>query len=887
MAQIARYVSQVPLDTDAGGMPRPNFANPGEALEGLGNAVGNLDAIWQNRKNKQEKKYAFKAENDWQRERLRLTEQLQIKADQMAPDGEGFHDDFVTNVYNPARDKFLASLPNDELREKYTLRLGADGAETAEWSVKAATKERDRTYKWYSDQIASNNELRANAISQYPEEYDKFLKEGMDDFDRSGMPRDQIEQGKRDWEKFAQTAYINKMIEADPEGVLRDLGADPNRLSPTSQLDLLEQAVAGQETGGEANPDTAVSEAGAIGRLQVMPGTARDIAKMLGDEDFPHKGDPTQVAAYLMRPDVNRRYGRTYLQSMLKRYPGDVRAALVAYHSGPGNADKWVKSGYDNAVLGPVGRKYADGVLARLPNAVAGGRKNAVDFANVKLSFVGKRGGAEEDLNPDLVGKLKAAAAAYGVPELKITSGFRDEDTNRSAGGAKNSQHIHRAAVDIDVTNMPHTERIKLIETLSANGITGIGVGSNIIHADVGPRRAWGYANSAGGGAVPKWAEGAINKHLAQTAQVQQGSRATGRFASMSYADRQNAIQRADTAMTQRSTEQNRATAVQKVEVSRLMNNELATLEATGQPTPGFDETRIATVLGEDDFVKYAAKRDVAMRTYTATNDLGTLSPDEMQTRLTEFEPIAGSETFADDEKVYKAIEKKIDKIVKQRAARPDKAALEYPEVKEAHEKMQTELKTGKVEPETVQNFVRLTLERQKEFNVKPGSEAPVPREWGIKIGQALSRVPPPAKGLDVMRASILTQYTELQKVFGEYTDEVIIYSLQQFKGVDKDTAEVIVGYMTQLENGGDPFKLKKRPVEEEMEEPGMWDRLKTSLFGSDDEAAADDAPPNGDLVIRARGYLEGGDPEDEMDAVQKFGQKAVDAAKRQLEGKE
>ena len=41
MAQIARYVSQVPLDTDAGGMPRPNFANPGEALEGLGNAVGN------------------------------------------------------------------------------------------------------------------------------------------------------------------------------------------------------------------------------------------------------------------------------------------------------------------------------------------------------------------------------------------------------------------------------------------------------------------------------------------------------------------------------------------------------------------------------------------------------------------------------------------------------------------------------------------------------------------------------------------------------------------------------------------------------------------------------------------------------------------------------
>ena len=66
----------------------------------------------------------------------------------MPEDGEGFHDDYVSNVYNPEREKFLAALPSDELRERYSALLGDDGPDREEWSIKAAERENGQTQSW-------------------------------------------------------------------------------------------------------------------------------------------------------------------------------------------------------------------------------------------------------------------------------------------------------------------------------------------------------------------------------------------------------------------------------------------------------------------------------------------------------------------------------------------------------------------------------------------------------------------------------------------------------------------------------------------------------------------------------------------------------------------
>ena len=100
--------------------------------------------------------------------------------------------------------------------------------------------------------------------------------------------------------------------------------------------DELINAVIAAESGGDPN---AVSKAGAVGLLQILPSTARDpgfgVTGLEGTDD--------EVVAQLKNPEINRRLGSEYLSAMLHRYHGDADLALVAYNAGPARADTAAK----------------------------------------------------------------------------------------------------------------------------------------------------------------------------------------------------------------------------------------------------------------------------------------------------------------------------------------------------------------------------------------------------------------------------------------------------------------------------------------------------------------------------------------------------------------
>lgn len=78
----------------------------------------------------------------------------------------------------------------------------------------------------------------------------------------------------------------------------------------------------------------AVSGAGAIGLMQIMPSTYEsDIKEVLGLSDGAQKA--------LRDPEKNIMCGTYYLSRWIK-YFGDVTEALAAYNAGPGNVMKWL-----------------------------------------------------------------------------------------------------------------------------------------------------------------------------------------------------------------------------------------------------------------------------------------------------------------------------------------------------------------------------------------------------------------------------------------------------------------------------------------------------------------------------------------------------------------
>lgn len=83
----------------------------------------------------------------------------------------------------------------------------------------------------------------------------------------------------------------------------------------------------------------AVSSKNAKGLMQLMPSTAKDIAKKCGTE---------LTEDNILEPDININLGTKYISTLLEKYDC-IEVTLAAYNAGSGNVDKWIDNGTINA----------------------------------------------------------------------------------------------------------------------------------------------------------------------------------------------------------------------------------------------------------------------------------------------------------------------------------------------------------------------------------------------------------------------------------------------------------------------------------------------------------------------------------------------------------
>lgn len=105
-------------------------------------------------------------------------------------------------------------------------------------------------------------------------------------------------------------------------------------LGPTGSVErALALAVSRQESAFNA---AAISSSGALGLMQLLPGTARDVAGRLNTPFIQDK---------LTRdPGYNVTLGSQYLAEMLQRFGGSYEIALAAYNAGPNRVARWLET---------------------------------------------------------------------------------------------------------------------------------------------------------------------------------------------------------------------------------------------------------------------------------------------------------------------------------------------------------------------------------------------------------------------------------------------------------------------------------------------------------------------------------------------------------------
>ena len=166
------------------------------------------------------------------------------------------------------------------------------------------------------------------------------------------------------------------------------------------------------------------------------------------------------------------------------------------------------------AVAAPLAVGQQPGLLDVLGtlNKVAGSARTISDLVRPEKEEAAQEPQAAraeakaEGLTPEASAAMEALRKGWTGADFGIVSGYRDPEHNERVGGAKDSQHTHGNAYDVDTTGWSPEDKLALADAAWNAGFWGFGFYDNNMHFDVADPRAWGPSHSRD--SIPDWAQG-------------------------------------------------------------------------------------------------------------------------------------------------------------------------------------------------------------------------------------------------------------------------------------------------------------------------------------------------------------------------------------------
>lgn len=220
-----------------------------------------------------------------------------------------------------------------------------------------------------------------------------------------------------------------------------------------------------------------------VGLMQVMVFNAKNISRELGDGLMEGKSQQ-EIVELLKNPEINLRYGSYQFGRSLKKFGGDVEAALVDYNSGRG--DQWLKAGRDYSVI-PHGAKLYGGMTAR---------EQTMDYvAKVMRNIRG-------NLDPS---RPKTFTSFNAAPDRLVGPEVAKEIASIARADSPSAQADLEPGFKYGLATMLHNAPAEIKKGISWSGVTSNeGAGLSLEYAD-DASRAWVKENApAFGLSVPE-----------------------------------------------------------------------------------------------------------------------------------------------------------------------------------------------------------------------------------------------------------------------------------------------------------------------------------------------------------------------------------------------